>query len=871
MNRLIYLCFIILICSFSSLEMKAQMDVECKVKVWKKGQTNDTTECKPEALFWGLLTNAKGRKLVKVFDKLKREGDPEKNAAIMEELRDAYLPYTTGPEGDFSVSGVVPGNYIVAITYDNWLKIFEIKEGKTYYNDTVTVQRYTEDLETKSKRRKKEYGKITNTDWDDGTVKFTIVEPIPAGYAKDNTRIMFQLYAVDCQTEDTVSYLNPIVFEGADYHSLQNKRKNYDYFRFDPVHEGYDSTYVLHDGVEMVIKTSVTYQKPDKKKDYRGAYAYTIEDYHHVSLKDSKPGSCLKLSPLKFLDFSVAEEVMKLTTEFFEQALPGLDSTSQDLAWRFQQNSAELVEDPTYSEQIDSLENELSQIENLVKAELLVSTSPEGSEESNSKVAQRRANFAASLIRMPRGIRVEPKKKLYSWEDTADELEKQGEVALAQLMRETLAKCGRQYRDRDNAMKKLPGYEEKIVPEMNRERKVTFTYMSQKMKIKSPKEAEDAYYRYKNNPNFSMGDYYNIFNRLINRKDTAELDTLTRIVYNRIMKSRHPEYEKLYPYVVNQMAIAQNRIGNPDTMILKSLIVDTLGLNDRIYLDVNTNKYLIRNRPEYLMNQAVAFFKLQNFQRAKEMLEMLRANNCDQMESYKRLRKFIDFRELLKKDDKRTDEEETRFQEALHFVEGSGIDNKAILYTELPDQLHKQNEAEQYVDKMADGNPVKWYLKGILYATEDKLEKMNNDSRFAKGYASKGIDISKLLEDSLGLGITEDDIQVAEEPTTGIDVKGIAFYLAYFQHAFDLDEKMGKKDMARYYFKELHVSEDLRKKYPYKLAKIPAYRELFNQLKEEIDAKRKSRKDDNLLNDQLKDLEDDINESKKEDDVLLSL
>ena len=63
-------------------------------------------------------------------------------------------------------------------------------------------------------------------------------------------------------------------------------------------------------------------------------------------------------------------------------------------------------------------------------------------------------------------------------------------------------------------------------------------------------------------------------------------------------------------------------------------------------------------------------------------------------------------------------------------------------------------------------------------------------------------------------------------PDDDIDITGIPYYLAYFQHAFELEPQY-----KRMYFNEGHVPEDLRKQFKYKKKDIPAYQKLFRLLK----------------------------------------
>ena len=73
----------------------------------------------------------------------------------------------------------------------------------------------------------------------------------------------------------------------------------------------------------------------------------------------------------------------------------------------------------------------------------------------------------------------------------------------------------------------------------------------------------------------------------------------------------------------------------------------------------------------------------------------------------------------------------------------------------------------------------------------------------------------------------------AETPVNVDIFKGIPQYLAYFQHCFDLDPT---RTYLRYYYKDVQVSEDLRKKFKYKGKNRELYRQMFKLLKVRDDA-----------------------------------
>ena len=816
----VFLLVSFFLCSFSHRIKAQDFDATFQLRIYNKYDKTESTEVAWCNIFSSTeKANSVVRQIKQSMSNNPLDYDEKKVKAQAKLVREVFKKNKCSRTGEITYP-VAPGMAVVFMTADyDGFKIFTVKAGQNYYSDTVGVSRIPENVH-KGKRKKVKYDEVSVIDYGDGYERFKISIDLPEGLAKDDSRLIFQVSAVDCQTEDTVAYLQPKVFEGEEYHKQQIKRKGYDFFKNDSLAAGYDPSDTLRGGKEMNISTVILYKKPDKTRQYRGPFTCSIEDFHHSYYRKDNPGTCLRKQPLKFLDFSVAGASLELDRDkYYMEPRIGRDSVQLNYNFEFQVGKAELKADSveSYTRQLSDLSYDLSQLELLVAADLMVYNSPEGGQAINAPLAQRRAERAASLIHMPRGKHLTVRSHVFTWEETAAELEKRGEHAAAKAILDTLALAGKDWRTQDKMMKGLSMYESVILPEMERERKMTFTYSTLREKQKTPTEAVDAYLSNRKKP-LSWGDYFNVFDLLIkkyalhkNEEDSVELERLTRITYDRLMKTPDPLMTvRMAPYLMNQMAVVQNRLV-PDTMILKPLLNDTLSVNATLTLDFKTEETITINRPQYILNQSVAFFKLQEIKRAKQMLQMLKqdisSQDDDVKEAVQRLQYFLDFMEQLPNPN-RTDEQEELFQKALAFIEESGIDNRAILYTELPDELPlKSGEAEYWVDLMSDDKPQKWYLKGILWA-----KKVDNQPE---------LDLEDLPVDN---SFTLDN---------DLDINKMGHYLAYFQHSFDSD-KSANRNMMRYYFNEGHVEDRIRKKYPYKNAMVPVYRKIF-ELRKKLD------------------------------------
>ncbi len=694
-------------------------------------------------------------------------------------------------------------------------------------------------------------------DFDDGFERFKTHLEILSDFDERNARLILQPYAIDCLTDDTVDYLLPFNYEGERYHVLQNRRKAFDFFHKDAV--GKERTYMQElpvGGIEedgdslinttgttivevtdngfkqyieqmprlgdtLVIDTIIIYKRPIRSRRYRGAFQYSLEDYHHRIWKKQEPGTCLRISPFKFLDFSVAISELKLTEDFHEVPLSNKDSVKQDLGLQFKYATAELVDDPNYGPMLDELAAKMSKYaDDLTDVNLVAYASPDGNEAGNKALARRRAEAALARIKIPNRhrVRTHVDARIDTWDETARLLEKEGHTEESQAIIDALQKTNHNNSAAEAIIKRLPTYQEVVKPVLESQCRIVFTYEFFAMHKLSENEAYEAYLKDKKR-NFSPGDYFNIFKRLTENGDSAEIDSLTLVAYDRIVKPDREAYKRPFAsYLINRKAIVDIKRGVADSLTLKDLILERLNRINWVDNDVDgLGTAITFNRPEVLLNQAIIFYQMQNIGRAKWFVEFLKKHKYTD-KNLEKLEHFINFKMLYPiPDDKKTEQQKIDFAKAKAFVENSGPDNKAILYTELED-LGMRDVAWQYVHKMNDENPKKWYLFGILWSLRD-----GSEDRY-RPLPMEYMDMPNL--------------------------QFIPYYLSYFQHAFDLDS-----DLARYYFNEGHISETMRKKkwHAYKTDRIPLYRQLFKVMKEEDDREKE----------RLEGIERDIKEDEK--------
>ena len=113
---------------------------------------------------------------------------------------------------------------------------------------------------------------------DDGpNLHWDVTIRLPEWYTSDHSRLIFQPMAIDCQTEDTIQYLEPLVYEGKSYHRNQIRRKSFDYDRNDSLHSYYISDKPTTDSA-FIFRWQTTYLKPDPARSYKWGSILRIAD-----------------------------------------------------------------------------------------------------------------------------------------------------------------------------------------------------------------------------------------------------------------------------------------------------------------------------------------------------------------------------------------------------------------------------------------------------------------------------------------------------------------------------------------------------------------------------------------------------------------
>lgn len=627
---------------------------------------------------------------------------------------------------------------------------------------------------------------------DDGpNLHWDVTVKLPEWYTKDHSRLIFQPIVINCEEEDTIQYLEPLVFEGKKFHKNQIRRKSFDYNRNDSLHN-----YFIEDqpttNDAFAFRWEATYPKPNPNKSYKWGSVLRLEDYTHVYFEDkSKNGTCNTRKPWKLLDVSMAMKQIKLTPQYYEQARAQLREVPRDLQLTFVVGKDELTSDESNQQHLEQLVKELrSYGRALMNFTVQGTASPEGNVASNTKLANTRARKALSIIGgqiSSAGLEVkEP--LVYTWFDVADSLKARS--------LETESNTLRNYAFNNNAnglreMQALPVVQEIL----QNQRLMRCTYTLRQNKVLDPQEALWTYYNDKDYQKggksvFSNGDYYNLFTQI---KDSVELRKLTYRAWNEIKTRRTMQYSPFAAYVANRVACYAIESDSIDLSILAPFVDMKAGLEiSRPISFDNEYRYTV-NRREIIANQAIMYFKTMKLGEAYHL-----ANKLPNTDEYKDIKMFTDLETLFFKQGKTADEDR-RAKEALSYVMTSNAENYAILNFELASELGKTyEELEPLIDSLPDNSAKKWYMKGVIEAGKPEM----SDDDFMALTTKYGADVALRMTDN----------------TTPA-------FLAYFQHCFDM-----KPQYKGLYNSDANIPDDIRKRNPYDEKKAEQYRQKFTDL-----------------------------------------
>ena len=591
---------------------------------------------------------------------------------------------------------------------------------------------------------------------------------IPNNYGAANRRLIMQPYVLDCTTEDTVRYIDPIVIDGVEYGLTQDRRMAYN-MKNDILAPFINQRRALNEErFDLIVKDSVPV--PDPRRIYSVLTKVIIADYTHPTYQDEwKLTTCKIKRPLQFLEFSFPDFALD-PNKYKETPRRERRNTAGNISLTFLVGKAQLdPEDPNNELQMNKLKNNLLEIINgegttLKEFKITGVSSPEGRYASNLALAKERTNFALQQITSV--IPAEKWKRVYkhptetrvaTWDEVADLLEQDSLLNEAEEIRAVTKK----FKNPDAqfaTISRLPYYATTIKERLPRLRTVQYEYKHEIFRELNPDEILD---RYQNDPNYREGkkqftryEYWHLFQMV---KDPKEAEKIFRRAYKETMAYDLKGKEKPWILAANNLAIALLRRDTFDIEVLKPLVDITRKVNlvDRFNDGISVIETEVN--PEVVVaNQLAMYIRAYNFDDASilagllpdtERFQMIKAfANC--------LGGYYDYRGAANV--KESEERKKVFQ----LVKSSSPMNNIVMCMAMETDLYNR-EAEKILKEMPV-NALTKYLKLVLFIRANKLYEWSYDNALAFDEACKMLDEIIKMETKYHK-IAENDGEISKE------------------------------------------------------------------------------------------------------------
>ena len=596
-------------------------------------------------------------------------------------------------------------------------------------------------------------------------------------YLASNRRIIVQPYVMDCNTEQKIANIDPVVFDGAEYSLTQDRRmQKYDvlaqFIRPDTLRNGETIYYTLKDTVTV----------PDPNRRYSARAEVVICDYTQKTFEDNwQLTSCRLLRPMEFLEYSLPDYGLD-PNKYKEQPKIEKCDTEGDISLSFVVNKAELdSSDPNNELQMEKLRSDLMAVINgegttLKEFKIMGVSSPEGGYKHNLELAKRRTDYAlrqiTSMIPKAKWERVykhPTEARVATWNEVADLLEKDTLLNEAAEVREITAKFESQDAQYA-AIRKLPYYETAIKNTFPRLRSVKYNYRYDIFRELNPEEIVEKYYENKQR-RFTKYEYWHLFQQI---KDPVEAEKIFRQAYKDHMSSDG----KPWLLAANNLAVALLKRDTFDVEVLKPLIDYTKRVNMTMTYDDGFETIVTEVNPENVVaNQLAMYIRAYNFKEASILSQML--PNTDKFKMVKAFSSCLGGRYNYKK--ARTEEEYNQFLETFNLVKNSSPINHVVICMAMRED-NFDKEAMEVLETIPTTAKTK-YLKLQLYY------RMNNIKNFEENYTGFYYTGDSELEILVTAYQMLDEIIKEDAKFKNIAINDGEFSETFIDHYIDADKR----------------------------------------------------------------------------------
>ena len=521
---------------------------------------------------------------------------------------------------------------------------------------------------------------------------------------------------LDCETNDTVTFARPSVYDGKEYALTQERKMGYDMDR-DPLRP-----YIKAEALTtraMNLDWTDTIIVPDPNRNYSCFAIVNLEDYSASNSRTYQINTCQTKRPMKFLQYNLFSEQMD-PLQHKERAQIEKRNTSDKIQLSFLINSDQLTDTPENKQSLAMLRNKLKEIAEspgtvLKEFHVAGTASPDGHYSSNLSLAERRMRKIEQEITsiLPQytleRVYRNPHAEVAPWEEVVKLLERDGKSTEAGKVKEILAKhkdIGAQGR----ALKQLDWYSTVIVPYLDELRVVNYNCLYEIYREPNDEEVMAQYREKGLKGSYTRYEYWKLFQLITDEK---ELEALYRRAYEESLEQKHP-----WALAGNNLAASYLERDTVDTSILEPLIDLSIHSTDYSRMNADGSRTEIVNRLEVVTNQLCMYIKKGDFEHASVLVKILPEDSkFDLLKAYTwALGGYFQ--------GGTTPEEKERAQKTFETIKASSPQNEVVMYMAL-DNRAGNAAAKASLAKLPQDSALTWYFKATLSAREGEIEFMN--------------------------------------------------------------------------------------------------------------------------------------------------
>lgn len=539
---------------------------------------------------------------------------------------------------------------------------------------------------------------------------------LPPYFGNRFSRLIIQPYVLDCETNDTITFARPSVYDGKEYALTQERKMGYDMNR-DPLRP-----YIKAEALAtraMNLDWTDTIIVPDPNRNYSCFAIVNLEDYSASNSRTYQINTCQTKRPMKFLQYNLFSEQMD-PLQHKERAQIEKRNTSDKIQLSFLINSDQLTDTPENKQSLAMLRNKLKEIAEspgtvLKEFHVAGTASPDGHYSSNLNLAERRMRKIEQEITsiLPQytleRVYRNPHAEVAQWEEVVKLLERDGKSTEASKVKEILAKhkdIGAQGR----ALKQLDWYATVIVPYLDELRVVNYNCLYEIYREPNDEEVMAQYREKGLKGSYTRYEYWKLFQLITNEK---ELEALYRRAYEESLEQKHP-----WALAGNNLAASYLERDTVDTSILEPLIDLSIHSTDYSRMNADGSRTEIVNRLEVVTNQLCMYIKKGDFEHASVLVKILPEDSkFDLLKAYTwALGGYFQ--------GGTTPEEKERAQKTFETIKASSPQNEVVMYMAL-DNRAGNAAAKASLAKLPQDSALTWYFKATLSAREGEIEFMN--------------------------------------------------------------------------------------------------------------------------------------------------